>query len=83
MQVVLRYKWLKATSADVDIIRQLIVDNPRTSRRALSFAVCEEPNWKHENSAPRDGVCRGLLLELRRAVHIELPPARPFQRVDT
>jgi hypothetical protein len=39
MQVVLRYQWREVTSADVELIRQLIVDNPGTSRRALSFAV--------------------------------------------
>lgn len=76
MQVVLRYRWREVTSADVDVIRQLIVDDPGTSRRALSFAVCEAWNWKHENGAPRDAVCRGLLLELHRAGHIELPAPR-------
>jgi hypothetical protein len=76
MQVVLRYKWREVTSADVDLIRQLVADNPGASRRALSFAVCEAWNWKHDNGAPRDAVCRGLLLELHRAGHIELPAPR-------
>ena len=38
--------------------------------------LCEAWEWKQANGAPRDMVCRGLLLGLHRAGHIELPPAR-------
>jgi hypothetical protein len=46
------------------------------SRRGLSFALCEAWNWKQDNGAPCDAVCRGLLLQLHRAGHVELPVAR-------
>lgn len=74
MDVVLRYRWREVTGQDVAFIRNLIADNPRASRRALSFAVCEAWNWKQDNGAPCDAVCRGLMLQLHRAGHIELPP---------
>lgn len=73
MDVVLRYRWREVTRQDVAFIRKLIADNPRASRRALSFAVCEAWNWKQDNGAPCDAVCRGLMLQLHRAGHIELP----------
>lgn len=73
MDVVLRYRWREVTRQDVAFIRKLIADNPRASRRALSFAVCEAWNWKQDNGAPCDTVCRGLMLQLHRAGHIELP----------
>jgi hypothetical protein len=44
----------------------------------LSKRVCEAWQWKQANGAPRDMVCRGLLLELDRAGEIALPPAQPM-----
>ncbi len=74
MDVVLRYRRREVTDQDVAFIRRLIQDSPRCSRRALSFALCEAWNWKQDNGAPCDAVCRGLMLQLHRAGHIELPP---------
>ena len=76
MEPVLRYRGREIRTQDVATIRELIAENPEFSRRALSFAVCEAWNWKQENGAPRDVVCRGLLLALHRAGHITLPPPR-------
>lgn len=73
MDVVLRYRWREVTPQDVAFIRKLIEDSPHATRRALSFAVCEAWNWKQDNGAPCDAVCRGLMLQLHRAGHIELP----------
>jgi hypothetical protein len=75
MDVVLRYRWREVTRQDVAFVRKLIADNPRASRRALSFALCEAWNWKQDNGAPCDAVCRGLMLQLHREGHIELPAA--------
>jgi hypothetical protein len=86
MVLVVRYRGREIGTADVTSIRELIAANPDMSRRALSVALCEAWNWKQENGAPRDAVCRGLLLALQRAGHITLPaprrrsPCPPFQR---
>lgn len=76
MEVKLRYRGREVTAADVALIRKLIADNPTASRRALSKLLCEAWNWRQPNGVLRDMVCRGLLLELHRSGHIELPPVR-------
>jgi hypothetical protein len=86
METVLRYRGRDVGVEDVAFIRELIERSPRASRRALSLALCESWSWKQENGAPRDAVCRGLLLALERAGHITLPPPRwrslrPFARL--
>jgi len=60
----------------VAFIRQLIAAHPRASRRSLSKKLCEAWNWVQPNGVLRDMVCRGLMLVLHRAGHIELPPVR-------
>lgn len=64
------------TPADVAFIRDLMADNPAASRKALSRKLCEAWNWVQPNGTLRDMVCRGLMLALHRAGHIELPPVR-------
>lgn len=71
-----KYRGRVVTDDDVALIRQLIADNPDCSRRALSVKLCEAWRWYQENGAPRDMVCRGLMLALHRSGHIELPPIR-------
>ena len=39
----------------------------------MSFAVCAAWQWTQPNGAPCDAICRGLLLWLHRAGHIQLP----------
>jgi hypothetical protein len=72
----LRYRGRMITEADIKRIRQLIADNPRLSRRALSSRLCEAWDWRQANGALCDMVCRGLMLRLHREGHIELPPVR-------
>jgi hypothetical protein len=64
------------TAEDIVYIRGLIAAHPRTSRRRLSQKLCEAWQWKQANGALRDMVCRGLLLMLDRAGHIELPTVK-------
>jgi hypothetical protein len=64
------------TAEDLAFIQQLIDSNPESSRRKLSAKLCEAWQWKQANGAPRDMVCRGLLLMLHRAGEIQLPPVR-------
>src|SRR5437660_4648541 len=71
-----RYRGRIVTTEEIDFIGKLIADHPTASRRRLSEKLCEAWQWKQANGAPRDMVCRGLLLMLHRAGEIELPPVR-------
>jgi len=76
MDVKLTYRGRVVTDDDVAFITRLIASHPTFSRRALSRKLCEAWNWVQPNGAPRDMVCRGLMLALHRAGHIVLPPQR-------
>ena len=76
MRVELQYRGRVVTDADVALIKELIAAHPDLSRRALSKKLCEAWNWVQPNGTLRDMVCRGLMLALHRAGHIELPERR-------
>jgi hypothetical protein len=76
METLIQYRGRRVTETDVAFIRELIASNPAASRRALSRKLCEAWGWVQPNGELKDAVCRGLMLELHRAQHIELPPAR-------
>jgi hypothetical protein len=71
-----KYRGRLITPDDITFIQQLIEANAGASRRKLSAKLCEAWQWKQANGAPRDMVCRGLLLMLDRAGQIQLPPIR-------
>ncbi len=73
---VLRFRGRDITHDDVAFIRALIAAHPSKSRRALSSELCHAWQWYQSNGAPRDMVCRSLMLALHRAGHIELPEPR-------
>lgn len=75
METVLKYRGRSVDADEIAFIQRLIAKKP-TSRRALSFELCEAWAWRQPNGTPCDVVCRGLLLALHRAGHIELPAAR-------
>lgn len=74
--VELKYRGRVVTAEDILYIRELIMAHPGASRRRLSQTLCEAWQWKQANGALRDMVCRGLLLMLDRAGHIELPAVK-------
>lgn len=76
MEPLLTYRGRVVTGADVETIRGLLAAHPTASRRELSKELCSAWNWVQPNGAPRDMVCRGLMLALHRAGWIELPPVR-------
>jgi hypothetical protein len=76
MDIVLRHRGREVTQADVASIRELIEQHPAESRRGLSKLLCAKWGWVQANGAPRDMVCRGLMLALDRAGHIVLPAHR-------
>lgn len=85
METLLRHRGRVVTQADVTFIRELIAAHPGESRRQLSQHLCAAWGWLQPNGAPRDMVCRGLMLALGRAGHIELPavkrrPPNPLAR---
>ncbi|MCP3880935.1 MAG: DUF4338 domain-containing protein, partial [Sulfitobacter sp.] len=72
----LKYRGRVISAQDIDFIQALIDAHPTASRRALSSLLCQAWDWRQPNGQLRDMVCRGLMLELHRADHIELPPVR-------
>jgi hypothetical protein len=76
MEEEFRYRGRIITAADVEFIRGMIAEHPGASRRALSKMLCEAWNWRQANGALRAMVCRGLMLQLHRTGHIELPRVR-------
>jgi hypothetical protein len=74
MESQIRYRGRAVTGEDIAFVRSLIAEHPGESRRALSQELCRAWGWVQQNGALRDMVCRGLLLELSRGGHIELPP---------
>jgi hypothetical protein len=73
MDTILSHRGRIITDSDLAFIRQLIADNPTSTRRALSKKLCEAWNWRQANGALRDMVCRSLMLALHRSGHIALP----------
>lgn len=80
MEVEYRYRGRNIGGSEILFLRQFIAEHPELNRLALSRKLCELWQWKQANGAPRDMVCRGLLLLLHRAGEIKLPsPQRPSQ----
>ena len=76
MEALLTYRGKQITAEDAAFIRQLIDKNPGDSRWVLSRKLCQAWGWRQSNGALRDMVCRGLMLALDRAGHIQLPARR-------
>jgi len=76
MAIVLRHRGRQVSDEDVAFIRELIARHGGLSRRRLSVELCRAWDWRQPNGVLRDMVCRGLLLALHRAGHVELPPVR-------
>jgi len=73
MEALITYRGQRITAEDAAFIRQLIAKNPGDSRWILSRKLCQAWGWRQSNGALRDMVCRGLMLALDRAGHIQLP----------
>jgi len=72
MTELITYRGRTITSEDILFIRELIAAHPGESRRTLSTKLCEAWQWRQANGALRDMVCRGMLLMLHRAGHIQI-----------
>src|SRR6202047_2621093 len=69
-----KYRGREISQEDILYIRALIKRHPKESRRTLSTKLCEAWEWRQDNGALRDMVCRSMLLMLDRAGQIALPP---------
>jgi len=76
MESLLRYRGREVSAAEVELIGRLIAEHPQASRRRLSQLLCEAWGWRQPNGTLCDMVCRGLMLALERAGHIDLPAVR-------
>jgi hypothetical protein len=70
MEATLTYRGRVVTASDLATIRTLL-GTPGISRRALSLQLCDLWAWRQPNGQPCDAICRGLLLSLHRAGHIQ------------
>jgi hypothetical protein len=76
MEGLLRYRGEDIKAQEVEFIKNFIAQNPALSRRGLSAQLCQVWNWVQANGRLRSMVCRGMMLALHRAGHIQLPPVR-------
>ena len=69
------------TSADIQIIRQLLADNPSWGRTLLSKELCKIWQWRKSNGQIKDIACRSLLRKLEQTGCIVLPaPKKKWSR---
>jgi hypothetical protein len=75
-KIIYKYRGRSLVSKDIEFKRELIKNNPKSSRRDLSKKLCVAWNWVQENGTLKDMVCRGLMLGLHREGQISLPEIR-------
>lgn len=61
---------------ELETIRQLLAQNPASSRYRLSRCLCELWEWRDPNGQLKDMAARTLLLKLEQRGFIVLPPKR-------
>jgi len=73
MNVPLTYRKRVITQDDLALIVKVIDKYRSEGRSAISRRLCEVWGWRQANGQLKDGVCRGLLLQLERNQLITLP----------
>jgi hypothetical protein len=64
----------EVSGADIELIRDLLVEHPHWGRTRLSEELCRRWGWRNAQGRPKDMAARTLLLKLERGGHIRLPP---------
>jgi hypothetical protein len=64
------------TTAEIELIRELIAVQPPISRYRLSREVCERLNWRRPDGQLKDMSCRVALLRMQDDALFTLPPPR-------
>ena len=76
MKIDITYHSRRITTKDIAFTGEMIAKNPDKSRRFISQELCRQWNWRQQNGALKDMVCRGLLLKLQQDGLITLPPRK-------
>jgi hypothetical protein len=74
MDAILTYRKKVITGDDLSFVRKIINDYQSEGRTSISRRLCEAWDWRQTNGQLKDGVCRGLLLQLEKKLLITLPP---------
>jgi len=64
----------EVSGADIELIRDLLVEHFQWGRTRLSEELCRRWGWRNAQGRPKDMAARTLLLKLERSGHIRLPP---------
>ena len=70
------YQGHQLTHSDIVSIKTLISTNPDKSRWFISRELCRQWNWRQQDGALKDMLCRSLLLKLESVGLIILPPRK-------
>lgn len=73
MKLNIDYHGRHINSKDISFIKTLIANNPDKSRRFISQELCRQWDWRQQNGALKDMICRGMFLKLERDGLITLP----------
>ena len=71
-----RYCGKDFSKLDIDIIRQLISENPSCSRAELSRLTCQALHWLKVDGGLKEMSCRVAMLRMQDDGIIKLPPPR-------
>jgi hypothetical protein len=72
----MRYCGREFTDAEIELIRQLLVERPKLTRADLSRVVCELLVWLRPDGRLKEMSCRVAMLRMESDGLIKLPPAR-------
>jgi hypothetical protein len=64
----------EVSGADIELIRDLLVEHPQWGRTRLSEELCGRWGWRNAQGCPKDMAARTLLLKLERGGYLRLPP---------
>ena len=64
------------TTEDIELVRNLIADNPDWNRTRLSQELCVLWDWRNHTGQLKDMACRTFLLKLERRGYLILPAKR-------
>ena len=73
METIMVKQGREITPEDIQLIQQLLADNPSWGRTLLSKKLCEIWQWRKSNGQIKDIACRSLLLKLEKEGSIVLP----------
>lgn len=72
----MKYSGREFTDSELQMIRDLISNNPKMLRQELSRIVCQKLNWRKPDGGLKDMRCRVVMLRMHENKLITLPPPR-------